>query len=99
MARRIAEGGYETTMWPADRQPRAVPDTAAKTAGSPAELAAASDLVCLCVVSNNDVREVVYGETACWPDWRQVGSSPSTAPFIPTRAARSPRRLRHRVSR
>ena len=38
-------------------------DTAAKTAGTPAELAAASDLVCLCVVGDDDVREVLYGET------------------------------------
>ncbi len=30
---------------------------------SPAELAAASDLVCLCVVGDDDVREVLYGET------------------------------------
>jgi 3-hydroxyisobutyrate dehydrogenase-like beta-hydroxyacid dehydrogenase len=63
MARRIVEGGYETTLWArreASLQPYA--DTAAKTAGSPAELAAASDLVCLCVVGDDDVREVLYGE-------------------------------------
>ena len=46
---------------PASLEPYA--DTAAKTAGSPAELAAASDLVCLCVVGDDDVREVLYGET------------------------------------
>ena len=64
MARRIVEGGYETTLWArrdASLDPYA--DTAAKTAGSPAELAAASDLVCLCVVGDDDVREVLYGET------------------------------------
>src|SRR5258705_4372419 len=64
MARRIVEGGYETTLGarrPASLEPYA--DTAAKTAGSPAELAAASDLVCLCVVGDDDVREVLYGET------------------------------------
>ena len=64
MARRIVEGGYETTLWArraASLEPYA--DTAAKTAGSPAELAAASDLVCLCVVGDDDVREVLYGET------------------------------------
>ncbi len=62
MARRIVEGGYETTLWarrPASLEPYA--DTAAKTAGSPAELAAASDLVCLCVVGDDDVREVLVG--------------------------------------
>jgi 3-hydroxyisobutyrate dehydrogenase len=62
MARRIVEGGYELTLWarrPATLEPYA--DTAAKTAGSPAELAAASDLVCLCVVGDDDVREVING--------------------------------------
>jgi 3-hydroxyisobutyrate dehydrogenase len=64
MARRIVEGGYETTLW-ARREASLEPyaDTAAKTAGSPAELAAASDLVCLCVVGDDDVREVLEGET------------------------------------
>jgi 3-hydroxyisobutyrate dehydrogenase len=64
MARRIVEGGYDTTLW-ARREASLEPyaDTAAKTAGSPAELAAASDLVCLCVVGDDDVRSVVYGET------------------------------------
>jgi len=63
MARRIVEAGYETTLWArraASLEPYA--DTAAKTAGSPAELAAASDLVCLCVVGDDDVREVLYGQ-------------------------------------
>jgi len=64
MARRIVEGGYETTLW-ARREASLEPyaDTAAKKAGSPAELAAASDLVCLCVVGDDDVREVLYGDT------------------------------------
>uniref|UniRef100_A0A5Q5CJW5 6-phosphogluconate dehydrogenase, NAD-binding protein n=1 Tax=Mycobacterium sp. (strain JLS) TaxID=164757 RepID=A0A5Q5CJW5_MYCSJ len=64
MARRIVEGGYELTLWarrPASLEPYA--DTAAKTAGTPAELAAASDLVCVCVVGDDDVREVLYGDT------------------------------------
>ena len=64
MARRIVEGGYDLTLWarrPATLEPYA--DTAAKTAGSPAELAAASDLVCLCVVGDDDVREVLNGDT------------------------------------
>src|SRR6478752_6214107 len=64
MARRIVEGGYETTLW-ARREASLEPyaDTTAKTAGSPAELAAASDLVCLCVVGDDDVRQVLFGET------------------------------------
>jgi len=64
MARRIVEGGYETTLW-ARREASLEPyaDTTAKTAGSPAELAAASDLVCLCVVDDDDVKEVLNGQT------------------------------------
>lgn len=64
MARRIAEGGFETTLW-ARREASLEPyrDTPAKTASSPAELAAASDLVCLCVVGDDDVREVVNGDS------------------------------------
>ncbi|MFD0364677.1 NAD(P)-dependent oxidoreductase [Nocardia sp. GCM10030253] len=60
MARRIAEAGHPTTLWA--RRPEALEpfrDTGAAYAGSPAELAAASDLVCLCVVSDNDVREII----------------------------------------
>jgi 3-hydroxyisobutyrate dehydrogenase-like beta-hydroxyacid dehydrogenase len=64
MARRIAEGGFETTLW-ARRQASLEPyaDTPATTASSPAELAAASDLVCLCVVGDDDVREVLHGDS------------------------------------
>jgi 3-hydroxyisobutyrate dehydrogenase len=64
MARRIVEGGHELTLWA--RRPESVEpfaDTPAKVAGSPAELAAASDLVCLCVVGDDDVREVLDGDT------------------------------------
>ncbi|RDI56074.1 3-hydroxyisobutyrate dehydrogenase-like beta-hydroxyacid dehydrogenase [Nocardia mexicana] len=64
MARRIAEGGYPTTLWArraASLEPFA--DTPATTANSPAELAERSDLVCLCVVGDADVREVVTGES------------------------------------
>lgn len=63
MARRIIGAGYPTTLWarrPASLEPFA--DTPAKVAGSPAELAATSDLVCLCVVSDADVEEVLTGE-------------------------------------
>jgi 3-hydroxyisobutyrate dehydrogenase len=64
MAGRIVEGGYDLTLWarrPATLEPFA--DTAAKTAGSPADLAAASDLVCVCVIGDDDVREVLNGDT------------------------------------
>ncbi|HZC52404.1 MAG TPA: NAD(P)-dependent oxidoreductase [Mycobacterium sp.] len=63
MARRIVEGGYDTTLWarrPATLEPFA--DTPAKVAESPAELAAASDLVCLCVVGDTDIEELTGGE-------------------------------------
>jgi 3-hydroxyisobutyrate dehydrogenase len=63
MARAIVDGGFETTLWarrPASLEPYA--DTAAKIAGSPAELGAASDLVCLCVVGDADVEEVLGGD-------------------------------------
>lgn len=64
MARRIVEGGYELTLW-ARRAASVEPfaDTAAKIAGTPAELAAASDLVCLCVVGDDDVRQVLDSDT------------------------------------
>ncbi|BCQ07585.1 6-phosphogluconate dehydrogenase [Mycobacterium heckeshornense] len=62
MARRILEAGYPTTLWarrPASLEPFA--DTAAKVAGSPAELAATSDLICMCVVGDADVEELADG--------------------------------------
>jgi 3-hydroxyisobutyrate dehydrogenase-like beta-hydroxyacid dehydrogenase len=63
MARRIAEAGYPLTLWA--RRPATVEpfgDTAAEVAESPAELAQASDLVCLCVVGDADIDEVTGGE-------------------------------------
>jgi 3-hydroxyisobutyrate dehydrogenase len=63
MARRIVDAGYPVTLWarrPATLEPFA--HTAAKAADSPADLAASSDLVCICVVSDADVEEVVAGE-------------------------------------
>lgn len=62
MARRIVEGGYPTTLWA--RRPEALEafaDTPAEIAETPAELAAASDLVCLCVVGDADVDELTCG--------------------------------------
>jgi 3-hydroxyisobutyrate dehydrogenase len=63
MARRIVEGGYPLTLWarrPASVEPFA--DTAAKVVETPAELAAVSDLVCVCVVGDDDVRQVLEGD-------------------------------------
>ena len=62
MARRIIDAGYPVTLWarrPASLEPFA--DTAADVAASPGELAAASDLVCICVVGDADVEEVLTG--------------------------------------
>lgn len=74
MARRIVEEGYETTLWarrPTSLEPYA--DTAAKSAATPAELGAASDLVCLCVVGDDDVRQVLEGEQGVLAGMRSGG--------------------------
>jgi 3-hydroxyisobutyrate dehydrogenase-like beta-hydroxyacid dehydrogenase len=63
MARRIIEAGYPVTLWarrPATLEPFA--DLPADVAASPAELGKASDLVCICVVGDADVEEVLAGE-------------------------------------
>jgi 3-hydroxyisobutyrate dehydrogenase-like beta-hydroxyacid dehydrogenase len=60
MARRIAERGFQTTLWA--RRPATLEsfmDTGARVAATPAELAAASDLVGVCVVDDAGVEEVV----------------------------------------
>ena len=60
MARRIVEAGHPLTIWA--RRPETVEsfaDTAATVARTPAELAANSDVVCLCVVSDADVESVI----------------------------------------
>ncbi|MFK4106412.1 NAD(P)-dependent oxidoreductase [Streptomyces sp. NPDC019531] len=74
MARRIVEAGYGTTLW-ARRPATLVPfaDTAAKRAASPADLAAVSDLVCVCVVDDADVEEVVTGESGVLTGLRRGG--------------------------
>ena len=62
MARRIVEAGYPLTIW-ARRQAAldAFADTTAQVAATPAELAAQSDVVGICVVADSDVEEVVLG--------------------------------------
>ncbi|SEG88118.1 3-hydroxyisobutyrate dehydrogenase [Thermomonospora echinospora] len=74
MARRIIDAGYPMTLWarrPASLEPFA--DTSADVAASPAELAAASDLVCVCVVNDADVQEVVTGERGVLAGLREGG--------------------------
>ena len=74
MARRIVDAGFETTLW-ARRPATLVPfaDTPAKRAASPADLAAVSDLVCVCVVDDADVEEVVTGESGILTGLRKGG--------------------------
>ncbi|MEV5831662.1 NAD(P)-dependent oxidoreductase [Spirillospora sp. NPDC052242] len=63
MARRIVEAGHPTTLW-ARRPDSLAPfaDTAAKTAASPAAMAADCDVACVCVVDDAGVEQVVAGD-------------------------------------
>jgi 3-hydroxyisobutyrate dehydrogenase-like beta-hydroxyacid dehydrogenase len=74
MARRIIAAGHETTLW-ARRPATLIPfaDSGAKTAASPAELATVSDLVCLCVVDDADVEQVVTGPDGVLAGLRRGG--------------------------
>ncbi|TKG70852.1 NAD(P)-dependent oxidoreductase [Prauserella endophytica] len=74
MARRIVDAGYEVSLWarrPASLEP--FTGTTAKAAGSPAELGAVSDLVCVCVVSDADVEQVTSGEDGVLAGLREGG--------------------------
>jgi 3-hydroxyisobutyrate dehydrogenase-like beta-hydroxyacid dehydrogenase len=62
MARRIVDAGYPTTLWArrsASLEPFA--DSTAATAATLAELGAACDVLCVCVVGDADVEEVLRG--------------------------------------
>jgi 3-hydroxyisobutyrate dehydrogenase len=62
LARRIIDAGYPTTLWarnPATLEPFA--GTAAAVATSRAELGASCDVVCICVVDDAGVDEVLRG--------------------------------------
>jgi 3-hydroxyisobutyrate dehydrogenase len=62
MARRIVEASFPLTLWarrPQSLQPFA--DTAATVAPTPAALAEASSIVCICVTGDDDVAAVVEG--------------------------------------
>jgi 3-hydroxyisobutyrate dehydrogenase-like beta-hydroxyacid dehydrogenase len=62
MARRIIDEGFPTTVWarrPETLEPFA--DTPAVVARTPAELGAASDILCVCVVDDAGVDEVLRG--------------------------------------
>ncbi len=62
MARRILEAGFPLTLWA--RRPQSLEpfdDTAATAASTPAALAEASSIVCICVTGDEDVLEVANG--------------------------------------
>ena len=70
----IIDAGYDTTLWA--RRPATLvrfDDTPARRAASPADLAAASDLVCICVVDDADVEEVLTGERGVLTGLRKGG--------------------------
>ncbi|MFF6804071.1 NAD(P)-binding domain-containing protein [Streptomyces sp. NPDC012616] len=74
MARRIIAAGHKTTLWA--RSPAALAPfvgSGAETARSPAELATRSDLVCLCVVDDADVEQVVTGPDGVLAGLRRGG--------------------------
>jgi 3-hydroxyisobutyrate dehydrogenase-like beta-hydroxyacid dehydrogenase len=64
MALRIERAGYQLSVW-ARRAQTLEPfaGTKARIASSPRELGASSELVCLCVVSDADVEQVLVGES------------------------------------
>jgi 3-hydroxyisobutyrate dehydrogenase-like beta-hydroxyacid dehydrogenase len=74
MARRILDGGFATTLW-ARRQATLEPfaGTPAAIAPSPAALAAESDLVCVCVVDDAGVEEVMGGDGGVLAGMRSGG--------------------------
>jgi 3-hydroxyisobutyrate dehydrogenase len=95
IARRIIEAGFPVTLW-ARRAETLVPfaGTPAKTAGSPAELAAAVDLACVCVLADADVEQVVAGPDGLLAGMRPGGviavhstAHPDTCAALAARAA------------
>ncbi|MEU5755912.1 NAD(P)-dependent oxidoreductase [Streptomyces sp. NPDC047829] len=100
MARRIVQAGHETTLW-ARRSASLAPfaDTAAKTAGSPLELAAGSDVVCLCVVDDADVDQLTTGPDGVLAGMREGGVLVVHSTVHPETCRRLAERARaHRVS-
>ncbi|MGV0791459.1 NAD(P)-dependent oxidoreductase [Mycolicibacterium sp. XJ1819] len=63
MARRVIDAGHPVTLW-ARRAESLAPytDTSAETAASPRELGKVSDVVCICVVDEAGVRQVLLGD-------------------------------------
>lgn len=78
MARRIVDAGVPLTLWA--RRPESVApfgDTAAVVASTPAELAAASDVIGICVVADADVEDVMLRA-----DGVLAGAAPGTVVAI-----------------
>ncbi len=74
MARRIIDAGFPTTLWarrPASLEP--YQDTAASYADNPADLGVASDILCVCVVDDAGVDEVLRGPSGAL-EWMGDGS-------------------------
>jgi 3-hydroxyisobutyrate dehydrogenase len=64
MAQRIVGAGFPLVLWarrPESLEPFA--DTVATVAATPAALAEASEVVCICVTDDNDVDQVILGDT------------------------------------
>ena len=61
MARRIVEGGFPLTLWARRPQSLRPPQHGGLGGTTPADLAEASSIVCLCVTGDEDVVEVVEG--------------------------------------
>jgi 3-hydroxyisobutyrate dehydrogenase len=74
MARAIIDAGFDTTLW-ARRAVSLEPyaDTSATVADSPAALAEASDIICVCVVTDDDVLTLAAG-----PEGLLAGAQPGS---------------------
>ena len=65
MAQQIVDAGYATTLWA--RRPETLEQyegTSAIFAASPAEVGSASDVLCVCVVDDAGVDEILRGDAA-----------------------------------
>lgn len=63
MAQMILAGGFELMIWARREDVRAdYLQRGAKVASDPAALAAASDMLCLCVTGDDDVRDLLVGQ-------------------------------------
>ncbi|HVU90987.1 MAG TPA: NAD(P)-binding domain-containing protein [Jatrophihabitans sp.] len=95
MAERLRGGGHQVSLWA--RRPQTLerfPEPGYSRAKTLEDLGAASDVVCVCVVGDADVREVVAG-----PSGLLSGSAPDTAILVhSTVAARTCRELAETAS-